>query len=82
MAPDLHQRAGPQRGHSGEGEQPLHGGHRAGHPGRTGGRRRTRLRRHEAPEEEEERSVWCTEPPFHDPDDDVDESLQALSQGL
>lgn len=52
---DLHQRPGPQRGLRGEGQQPLHGGHRPGDPDRSGGGGRAGLPGHEALEEEEER---------------------------
>lgn len=52
---DLHQRAGPQRWHRGEGQQPLHGGHCSGDPGCSGGRGGAGLCCHETLKEEEER---------------------------
>lgn len=52
---DLHQRAGPQRRHCGEGEQPLHGGHRSGDPGCSGCRGGAGFCGHETLTEEEER---------------------------
>lgn len=55
---DLHQRAGPQCWHGGEGQQPLHGGHCPGDPGCSGGGSCAGLRRHETLAEEEER--WAS----------------------
>lgn len=52
---DLHQWAGPQRWHGGEGQQPLHGGHCSGDPGSSGGRGGAGLRRHETLTKEEKR---------------------------
>lgn len=52
---DLHQRTGSQRWHSGEGQQPLHGGHCFGDPGSSGGRGSAGLCCHETLKEEEER---------------------------
>lgn len=52
---DLHQWAGAQRRHGGEGEQPLHGGHRSGDTGRSGCRGGAGLCGHETLTEEEER---------------------------
>lgn len=55
---DLHQRAGAQCWHGGEGQQPLHGGHCPGDPGCSGGRSCAGLCRHETLAEEEER--WAS----------------------
>lgn len=52
---DLHQWAGPQRWHGGEGQQPLHGGHCSGNPGCSGGGSSAGLCCHETFKEEEER---------------------------
>lgn len=52
---DLHQRAGPQRWHGGEGQQPLHGGHCFGDLSCSGCRGGAGIRCYETLEEEEER---------------------------
>lgn len=52
---DLHQRTGSQCWHSGEGQQPLHGGDRFGDPGSSGCWGGARLCCHETLKEEEKR---------------------------
>lgn len=56
---DLHQRAGAQCWHGGEGQQPLHGGHCSGDSGGSGGRSGAGLRCHETFKEEEKRWALC-----------------------